>query len=64
MPHPSQITDRKWSLEVARTMGHLHENGNFTGVSLPLKTEAQRELAAYIVAALVAYVPPAETVAA
>lgn len=53
------MTDPKFTLEVARTMGHLHESGNFTGVSLPLKSNEQREFAAYVVAALNAYRPPA-----
>jgi len=48
---------RKFTLEVARTMGHVHENGNFTGISFSLKTEKQREIAAYIFAALDAYEP-------
>lgn len=43
----------KWTLEVARTMGHLYENGIFTGISFPLKTAEQRDRATRIVAALV-----------
>jgi hypothetical protein len=52
---------RSFTLEVARSMGHVHEAGNFTGLSLPLKTADQREFAAYVVAALNAFEPPAKT---
>lgn len=55
---------RTFTLEVARTMGHVHENGNYTGLSLPLKTSDQREFAAYVVAALNAFEPPAKSEAA
>ena len=54
------MAKREFKLLVARTMGYVQENGNYTGLSLPLKTPAQREFAAYVLAAINEFEPPAK----